>query len=227
MKPIQPTFNAEEYDNKIRQTIPYYEEIYIQAADLINAFRKTHIKWLDIGCGTGKMVEAAGKHCSVDKFVLCDISKEMLEKAEMKLKNSEVKAEFLNCSVQDLSYENEFDIITSIQVNHYFDRNNRMIALKNCYNALKEKGVYIVFENVAPFSKVGKEVGLKRWQDFQVLNGKNLEESKEHISRYGVDYYPITITEHLELLKTCGFMEIEVFWLSYMQIGLYAVKRGQ
>ncbi|MGD0231966.1 MAG: hypothetical protein ABSC19_16690 [Syntrophorhabdales bacterium] len=46
----------------------------------------------------------------------------------------------------------------------------------------------------------------------------------EHRSRFGKSYFPITIAEHLELLRATGFSTVEIFWLSHMQAGFYAIK---
>ena len=40
-----------------------------------------------------------------------------------------------------------FDIVTAIQVNHYFRKAERIAIIKNCYDALAENGIYISSEN--------------------------------------------------------------------------------
>ncbi len=49
-------FLPEEYDKGIAAALPYYGEYFKQIADIVT------IVWLDIGCGTGKMLEAEGIH---------------------------------------------------------------------------------------------------------------------------------------------------------------------
>jgi len=46
----------------------------------------------------------------------------------------------------------------------------------------------------------------------------------KHIKRFDSEYFPITIVEHLDLLKETGFGDINLFWYSYAQAGFYAVK---
>ncbi len=60
-------FQAEEYDAKIRQTLPFYDAFYEQIADILEAAGKKHISWLDIGCGTGKMYEVVEKKISAQE----------------------------------------------------------------------------------------------------------------------------------------------------------------
>lgn len=217
-------FASSEYDAKIKQTIPYYDDIYVQVLDLVKALEKDKMVWLDIGCGTGKVVKEASEKLDVSKFVLCDTSESMLKQAKYLLESSIKDIEFLNCSAQQISFADTFDVITAIQVNHYLDWDNRIAALQKCYDALKNEGLFITFENIKPFTECGTAIALTRWKNYQIQQGKDVEEAQQHINRYGKDYYPITFTEHLEIMKVCGFKSVEVFWVSFMQVGLFGIK---
>lgn len=41
-------FEPEEYDRKIRQTFPYYEDFYKQITDILVVMEKKDVVWLDI-----------------------------------------------------------------------------------------------------------------------------------------------------------------------------------
>lgn len=153
-----------------------------------------------MGCGTGKMAELALKGVNISRFVLCDNSDEMLKQAQSKLYDFNSKTEFINIPVQEFSETNAFDVITAIQVNHYLNWSNRIIALENCYDALKPGGVFITFENFAPFSADGIQTSLQRWRNYQIAHGKSIKDAKNHIDRYGKEYFPITVTEHLNIM---------------------------
>ena len=36
--------------------------------------------------------------------------------------------------------------------------------------------------------------------------------------------FPITIEQHLEMLKNAGFKSVNILWVSYMQAGFWAIK---
>lgn len=55
------SFNSIEYDTEIIRTLPYYEEFYKQVINIVLNNTSNPLKWLDLGCGTGKMAEAAFK----------------------------------------------------------------------------------------------------------------------------------------------------------------------
>ena len=222
MKENSTPFDVAEYDRQIKRTLPFYEEMFQQVVDIVRILNLQSIRWLDVGCGTGKMARTALDNFDIQKMVCIDVEQEMLERAES-LRDDE-KVEFLQCDVRQLPYQEMFDIVTAIQVNHYFKKNDRIAAIKNCYDALAENGIYISFENFAPDSEEGAGLYLERWKQFQIANGKTKEEADLHIKRYGQNYFPISISESIGLLKDCGFRMVEIFWVSYMQVGILARK---
>jgi tRNA (cmo5U34)-methyltransferase len=48
--------------------------------------------------------------------------------------------------------------------------------------------------------------------------------AEKHTKRFNSEYFPITVKEHLELLKETGFQTVELFWRSHVQAGFYAIK---
>lgn len=238
LKDNHSAFDSREYDRKIRQTVPYYEEFYRQVIALLNIHRKAAAQqaagsgscqqggcglyWLDAGCGTGKMAEAAFSNMDIERFVFADSSEDMIKTARERFASA--KAEFRVCDILELSYREEFDVVTAIQVNHYFQREQKLDVLKNYYSACKSNGIYIGFENFAPYTQYGTRLGLEKWKAYQLNQGKSAREVQEHSSRFGVQYFPVTLSEHLELLKQAGFDAAEIFWVSNLQAGVYGVK---
>lgn len=215
-------FNSNEYDDKIKQTVPFYDEFYNQTIDIIKTIFDKRLSWLDVGCGTGKMAQRAILTLPIENITLCDLSSDMLHMAKNKL--SFPKAEFINCKVQDLCFKKKFDVVTSIMVNHYLKNEQRIKGLKKCYDALKDGGVYISFENIAPYSEEGKKLSLNRWKEYQISNGRSEEESINHVHRYNKNYFPMTVDKNIAQLKKCGFKAVEIIWLSYMQAGFMGIK---
>ena len=68
------------------------------------------------------------------------------------------------------------------------------------------------------------EIGMKYWKNFQESRGRDEKEVEIHLKRFDVEYFPITINEHISLLKKSGFRVVELFWRSYMQAGFYCIK---
>jgi len=221
--------SAEEYDAKIEKTIPFYTEFNKQTIDLVKTFRFRNAKWLDTGCGTGALISKAISLNDFDEFqfVLCDPSDEMMDVTKKTLAGEKQVLDFCVCGSQQLRYADEFNVITAIQSHHYMKYDDRVIAIKKCYEALKENGIFICFENFAPNCEQSKSIVMDRWGRYQSKRGKSDIDVKTHLMRYDENYFPITIAEHFRILKNCGFRVIEIFWLSYMQAGIYAIKANE
>ena len=129
-------------------------------------------------------------------------------------------------TTQELSsvVEERADIITAVQSHHYLSREMRRRATKTCYELINESGVYVTFENVRPFSTKRIEIGKANWAAYQIEFGRSKGDAYSHIDRFDREYFPITIEDHLQLYRDCGFTTVELFWCSYMQAGFYCLK---
>ena len=61
----------------------------------------------------------------------------------------------------------------------------------------------------------------KAYVEEQLAAGKSPDAVAKHISRYGVEFLPVTVAEHLTVMGNSGFAAVELFWSSYMQAGFY------
>lgn len=210
------------YDKEINNTIPYYEQFYEQTMDVIEQCDYTELHWLDLGCGTGSLEQAAFQMFHQPKFVLVDPSEKMLEQAKKKLENHSVQ--YICGTSASVDFDSCFEVVTAIQAHHYMHREERQEATQKVYKALKKGGIYISFENVVSEDEAVESMELLRWGRYQQRHGKTEAEAKAHNLRCGVNYFPLTVSEHIELLKQTGFEHVHVFWCSYMQMGIYGIK---
>ncbi len=233
MPPVNPPEKKtphlpEDYDTKISSVLPYYSSFHKETINLVRSLLKTPDVWMDTGCGTGTFVENAMQHFPDTKFLLLDPSESMLRLAREKITSCTFeRVEILKASAtQDFTMElNERpDVITAIQCHHYLSRENRAKAVRKCYELLENGGIFITFENISPFTEEGISVGKRYWGEFQSEHGRSKGEIENHLERFGTEYFPITVEEHLKLLRKTGFMTIEIFWYSYMQAGFYCIK---
>lgn len=222
MKDNSSAYNSNIYDGHIANVLPYYTEYHYQALDVVRAKGLDAPVWLDTGCGTGTLAGRILETFPKAKLTLCDPSSKMLDIAKTKMSGKDVR--FFNLSSEQLQFENEFDVITAIQCHHYLSLEGREQAVKACYNALKDNGVFIAFENIKMETEAADAIALKRWQTFLEEHGNSPEDVKMHIERRGVEVFPITIAQHTELLKKCGFRSVNVLWTAYLQAGFWAIK---
>ena len=223
MFPNKPSSPITDYDQTIQKILPNYTGFHQTIIDLIQTYTPTPENWLDTGCGTGTLATLLLPLFLKTAFVLSDPSSEMIAAAKEKINSKNVT--FVSGGSQELDFEdNSFDVITAVLSHHNLSKEERQKAVSNCFRMLKKNGIFIYFEHIRPFSEKGIEIALQRWQHYQIENGRSQEEVTQHLSRFDKDYFPITATDHLNLLKQTGFNDAEILWISYMQGGFYAIK---
>jgi len=79
-------------------------------------------------------------------------------------------------------------------------------------------------ENINPGTEEAISLGLERWKHFQIEHGRSKSVAEEHAKRFNSAYFPISVEEHISLLREIGFKVVRLFWMSYMQAGFYAIK---
>jgi tRNA (cmo5U34)-methyltransferase len=221
-------YSSNDYEEGMRKTMPFYESIYSETIGLVQCLKPDLENWLDTGCGTGSLIVRAYPFFKNTKFLLADPSEDMLDKARQTLSEISPRQLIIVGSVGTENLpklnDNTPQVITAILAHHYFNKETRQAATNRCFELLDAEGVYITFENIYTSTEAGKHIGLSRWKQFQMLQGKTEKEVNNHLSRYNKSFFPITIEEHYMILKEAGFRMAELFWFSYMQAGLYAIK---
>ena len=215
---------ADQYDGEVRRTIPYYDAIQDECLALVASLPRPPRGWLDTGCGTGSLVARALRAFPATEFVVADPSLAMLAEAGSRLDSTRVT--FLEpCPTVALPRGlGPFDLVTAIQCHHYLDAGGRRDAVAACFDILEPGGLYLTSENIRPLSSLGLSIGRRYWAQFQERAGRTPPEIAAHLARFDREYFPLTIPEHLELLRDAGFVAVELFWASYLQAAFYAVK---
>ncbi|SFN93034.1 Methyltransferase domain-containing protein [Formivibrio citricus] len=221
-------FEASQYTQAIRTTLPYYDALYAEVIGVVKAIKPQARTWLDTGCGDGILVEKALPDFPATLFLMADPSEGMLARARSRLgQYPHDRVSVLGAQgTENLSLDDrpKPEVITAILSHHYFDCDQRRLATKRCFDLLPEGGLYITIENIRPDTEAGTEIALQRWAAWQLAQGRSPEDVRTHIGRFDKGYHPIRRDEHLALLTECGFGVAEQFWLSYLQGGFYAIK---
>jgi tRNA (cmo5U34)-methyltransferase len=218
---------AAVYDQQVGDTIPYYDAFHQETINLIKAAQIEPKNWLDTGCGTGTLVQKALPIFPNTTFILADPSREMLNNAKKKLANiANGRVQSLEpASTQDLPKSVASpEVITAIQSHHYISREERIRATAVCFELLSPRGVYVTFENIRPLTAEGITIGKENWKNFQLGRGRDMQTVQKHMERFDVEYHPITVQDHLSLLRNVGFSTVEMLWYSCMQAGFYGIK---
>lgn len=224
-KPDNKTAHAAaEYDGNIRRSIPFYDLFHEATINVVASFLQEPENWVDIGCGTGTLVEKAYDLFPSTRFMLADPSAAMLDIARMKMAGKNRVTILDPVMAEDIALSGKADVISAIQSLHYLGEKRRGQSVRNCFNLLREGGIFVTFENIRPLTGQGTVIGKKTWQRYEMRAGKSEDEARKHIDRFGEEYFPITVEEHLNLLRGTGFSTVELLWYSCLQAGFYGVK---
>jgi tRNA (cmo5U34)-methyltransferase len=212
------------YDEQVRKTIPYYDAFHEQTMRLVAAFDSQPATWLDTGAGTGALVEQACDRFPATRFLVADPAAAMLTQARTRLAGKERVTIMEPAGSQHLALPEPVDVVTATQAHHYLRTAERAAATRACHALLRPGGLFVTFENIRPSTAEGTELARRMWADFQTAQGRSADEVQRHLARFDVDYFPLTVQQHLELLTDCGFTAVELFWYSVMQAGFWAVR---
>jgi tRNA (cmo5U34)-methyltransferase len=223
------SFIPEVYENVVRQMMPFYDVFQAEVVDLVKTVKPDVKQWLDTGCGTGNLVELALEAFPDTRFILADPTEKMLQAAVTRLNASSGKrVTFLPPTpTEGLPAHKDLlkpQVITAILCHHYYQKEQRRKATEICYQLLDDGGVYITVENTMPESAQGTQLTIERWKRFQIEHGRLKVMAEKHAARFNSEYFPVTVQEHLTLLRETGFKTVELFWKSHMQAGFYAIK---
>ena len=132
-------FNKQAADYDEKNTAYYSKYPKISCRNVAQRLKNVQYQsLLDIGCGTGFLIELLQKQKTADYYGL-DLSPEMLKIARAKLDD----VIFTEGSADNLPYEdNSFDIVTCIQSFHHYPYPEK--AMREAYRVLKQGGLYIL-----------------------------------------------------------------------------------
>ncbi len=213
-----------DYDVLIGRTIPYYDAFYRETISLVAVHDPAPDVWLDTGAGTGTLVEQAHGRFPTTRFYLADPSAAMLAQARDRLSGKQRVTIMDPVYSQDLKMAEPVDVVTAIQAHHYMKPAERTAATRRCRALLRGGGLFVTFENIRPATHEGTGIAKKIWADFQLGQGRDPGTVQDHLARFGVGYFPLTVGEHLQMLTDCGFRVVELLWYSVMQAGFYCLK---
>ena len=217
---------ASAYEDEVRRTIPFHAVILEQAIDAALAVVPSPARWLDTGCGPGRLVELARARCPQATFFLADPAVAMLDLARARLPDLPADR-FVLAPSHALPDLGAFDVITAVQCHHYYpEESGREDAVRRCRALLRPGGALVVFENVRAHSEVGHALQRRRWATWQRAQGRDEATVEAQLGREGTKFFPLRIRDHAAMLERVGFATVELVWRAYGQAGFLAIAPG-
>ena len=108
--------------------------------DAANQEPLKNISILDIGCGGGLLCEPLKRLGAIVTGI--DPSKNNVEVARLHAKEMNLDINYINCSPENLKFENKFDVILNMEVIEHVSNTN--LFIKNCSKLIKKNGIMFV-----------------------------------------------------------------------------------
>jgi len=189
---------------------------------------RPHGTLLDLGCGAGNFtLRVLGRVSPLD-CVLVDLSRPMLERAEIRVRAATSgKVQTIQSDMSLLAFAPaSFDIILAGQVLHHLrDDAQWQKMFTRLYEWLRPSGALFVADFVV-FDDPGiQALMMSRYADY--LEGFGGAEYRDRVLAYcDVEDSPRSVRYQFELLRTIGFSEFDVLHRNAMFAAYYAKKHG-
>ncbi|MFQ5456637.1 MAG: class I SAM-dependent methyltransferase [Nitrospirota bacterium] len=181
----------------------------IRCRRILPKIKKGSKKILDAGCGTGTFTFEIAKNNPDCEVIGIDSMAKLVNKANNIAKMAGIKnCSFVEEDVLEMRYKDEFDMVLCIDNLEHIEDDDR--AIKNIYNALKDKGIAII--HVPAYYRrwifFGKKVNfdveghVRPGYKFDDLV-KKIKKAKFHIQEIGYTYgFFETISNNISYLIT-------------------------
>lgn len=204
------TMTLEKMDEFFNKRADTYDDHMITALDLTQFYKsitccftstREDIKLLDLGCGTGLLLEGLFKKYPNMSVTGVDLSPEMLNL--LKSKYPDKSLSLLCNSYFDIEYiPNTYDYVLSTYSLHHFTEEKMLDLYRKIYLTIKTGGQYILGDYT---------VKTQEEQDF--YQSENIRIRKEN-NILGDTFYhydtPLTALRQCSLLKEVGFNNTEI-----------------
>ncbi len=218
---------AEVFDDMVHRSVPFYEEMQRMTGEIAADFAVPGTNLVDIGCATGTTLFYLDKMVDQDvRFVGIDNSREMLDKAEQKIKSIQSHREFelkqLNIH-KDMGVENA-SVVTLILTLQFVRPLYRDRVIQKIYDGMKDQGVLVLFEKIVINDSFFNQLFVKYYYEMKKRMGYSeveIAKKREALENVLIPYRP---EENLTLLSKAGFSHIEEIFRWYNFTGIVAVK---
>jgi len=209
------------YDEKLREgnqliidLTPGNYTLRIQLAlELKKIVNKKELKILEIGSGEGDLTKFILKNNKNFKIDCLDVSREMINISKQLLSEYQNRINFINDDALEYLKKIDFkyDIIASAWTIHNFKWKEKHETLKNIYNNLPRKGVFLLMDKFYPNDKseqkklLDRQLNRFRYLDQELKNEIILHENQDILDEYRMDE-----SKSLKALENVGFKNIKI-----------------
>jgi tRNA (cmo5U34)-methyltransferase len=218
---------AKVFDDMVSRSVPFYHEIQRMTGEIAADFAVEGTNLYDLGCSTGTSLLALDPvvHPSV-RFIGVDNSAEMLEKAQQKLAEHDLRRpyELVEADLnQGVAIENASVVILTLTL-QFVRPLNRNRVVGNIARGINDQGCLILVEKLLMDDSLFNRLFIKYYYDMKRRNGYSdleIAQKREALENVLIPYRP---EENRAMLLSEGFRHCEEFFRWYNFAGMLAVK---
>lgn len=212
------------FSNMLERSIPSYDLMRELTSRIIKKYIFAESLILDIGTSTGEVIYDLSLQHPKAYFIGLENSDSMIVEAKKRfkdLKNVDIRKHDLR---KNIHFKNQIDIAISSLTIQFTPIEYRLQILKNIYDALTNKGVFIFIEKVLGASAEIDTALIDTYYNIKIDNGYSFEEiQRKKLALEGV-LVPVTSKWNEELLHMSGFSQVDCFWRCLNFCGWIAIK---
>lgn len=218
---------VEVFDDMLNRSVPFYTEVIVSTARLLDRFLHHDDTVYDLGCATGtsllefsRLLENKGL-----KFVGIDNSTAMLEKARLKseLYSKTSAVSFIDEDITKINHPGAGGFILNYTL-QFIRPLQREDFIHRVYQNLRPGGILLLSEKVISHDRRLNREYISIYHQFKRTKGySELEIAKKREALENV-LIPFSIDENKALLKSCGFESVDTYFQWFNFVSLIAVK---
>lgn len=218
---------ADCFDDMLERSIPDYENMRRLTLEVGSNFVTPYTCITDIGCSSGgsiaPFVERFG---ASNRYKLYDVSEPMLAKCREKFADFE-RLNLMSIENYDIKrgiHGLNALVISSLTL-QFTPIEYRQKIVQSIYDSLLEGGALVLIEKVLGYNSLIDDVLVREY--YKVKRGNAYTEEQIQDKRKSLEgvLVPITAQWNEELLRSCGFTQIDCYWRYLNFAAWVAVKR--
>jgi SAM-dependent methyltransferase len=201
------------YDRRIRELIPHYDELILEAARALRLARRPVHSIVDLGIGTGALARACLMTAASAKARILglDADAAMLAVAAIRLRRwrgrvDTTHADFVTAGIPPCDA-----MVATFSLHHIRSRRAKLGFYRRCRKALRPGGILVSGDCMPASSATAAAVDLAAWHAHLARSAGSLAAARRiHASWADEDTY-MPLAGEVELLEAAGFA-VEIPW---------------